>query len=433
MIARVLLLGAFVFQAGAQAPPPPSSLSPRLESFSGEVVVTSAAGGQIPVQAGMLLHEADELRTLGAAQAEVIFGTVARIDCDEYSDILFDHLKALPDSGVSFAVRQKSGTCWFKVGLGGIPGLCRIVTPAALVTAEGKAADFLVDVQTDRMSISCMGGTVHADMNGSAEQINLISGQTVVAFTDGRPLQLSRFAPDIGVAERSAQFVSGRNPPGRDTADGGNIGDRRNRPLDVVICAPPYFFGLASIQPDKGVVTIVYLPSRLLVNEYMQGVETLGQAYRYGGAAFVASLLEPLFDIPLVKYCVVSRGTAVQCAELLGNGSSVAGSRQIMKFLSADNQSADEDQGGIEAIFDALFDGLRDRNMALTPSMVSEVLQSMQTNIDAAEFMEVYDRFHSGRGWTRRDVILPAIEKPDREGALYEPDEVRCRQILKNN
>ncbi len=441
---RVLCLIIFVWQTGgiAQTRLNESNLSgTRLESFSGEIIVTAIGNRQEPPKAGMVLRTGDEVQTLGSAQSEVVIGSTARIVSDEFSDIILDRMETGSDGGSNFTIRQKSGSCWYKVGQSGSSGEFRIATPVASVTAGGKATNFLLDVQTDRISLSCIGGTVHAEMNGSAESVNLQSGQTVIAFADGRPFQLSRSAPDLGVAERSLQAAPGGSPAPRDTAArNGKIRDKTDQPFTVLICGPPYFFGVVSFQPDRGVVYIVQIPSNLHVEEYVQGVETLNQAYNYGGAPLVASLLEPLFEVHLVKYAVITRATAGQLVHQIGaviaisgNDSSHMGSSDLMRYLPTGNPSSDDDQRRVEAVMDALFDGLHDQKITLTMPMVQGLLSSMNTNIDAGELMACCARFRTGTGLTRRNLILPTIEK-QKEGKYFnDPDEIRCRQILNGN
>jgi hypothetical protein len=419
----------------------PSFSGTRIESFSGEIIVTTIGGRQVPLKAGMVLQTGDEVQTLGSAQSEIIIGSAARIVCDEFSDIILDSTESGLIGGSNLTIRQKSGSCWYKIGQSDATGEFRIMTPVAWVSAGGTATDFLLDVQTDRISLSCIGGTVHAEKNGNIESVNLQSGQTIVAFADGRPFQLARSAPDLGVAERTMQTARGVPSVTTETGSGkGKLRDKADQPFTMLICGPPYFFGVACLQPDRGVVCIVQIPSNLHVEEYVQGIETLNQAYNYGGAPLVASLLEPLFEVPLVKYCVFTRAIAGQIANQIGSGIAIPGNDTInngsgglMRYLPTEIPPSEDDQRRIEAVVDAFFDNLKDQKITLTMPMVQELLRSMKTNIDAGELMTWYARFRAETGWTRRNLVLPTIEKRE-EGRLFnDPDEIRCRQLLNSN
>jgi hypothetical protein len=412
----------------------------RLQAFSGDVVVTARDGNQIPLQAGMPLHDGDELQTLGSAQAGLTVGDLGKIDCDDFSDLLFEHAGVESDNEETVDIRQKSGTCWYSMGQNNINGSYRIATPAAAIIAAGKAADFLVAVQSDRVSVSCIGGSVHAEKSGGTETINLIAGQTAIVFIDARPFQLSRTTVDLGIAERFAQVAVPGSPAGTTaTGEEKKNAAESDHIVNVFVGEIPYFFGVVSLQPGKGLITVVHLPPQLRVDEYARGIETLDQAYLYGGPAFVASLLEPLLDIRIDKYCVMSRSTISEFASLFGgqlapgNNSTRMGSSALLKYLLGSNTLPADTRRRCNLALTSLFEGVKSKSITITMPIVSSLLNTSKTNMTAPEIMGFYSRLVAEPGLSRKDLLLPTIEKRDAGRLLSEPDEARCRSLLQSN
>jgi hypothetical protein len=424
---------------GEQAALKPPPISARLEFYYGDVVMTAKDGRTLPVREGMMVNEGDIVQTESSTQVELSIGSFSRMDIDNFSEVSFDKIGVRANDRTEVSLFQKAGACWYKIAYTAKDELYRVLTPAVAITTGGKGADFLVEIQAGQASINLIDGLLLIEKNGGGESINLISGQTVTIYNDARPFQISRLAPDLSATERFTQLTQGKKSVAA-----------KNLPFNFLFCGTPAVFFVASMQFDRGLVYTVHIPPRLSVEQYAQGITTLDEAYLYGGAPFVTSIVERILNVRCARYCIFTKENIIKTADILGgitvgiNGNAAgqikaaAGphkftSQELVKFLSPEGTTPEESRARQRQVLNAIFEGMRSKNIVLTTQTMQQILSSIGSNMDAAELMDCYIRFNSSGNWTRKDIDLPVQENRERGRIIYEPELERCRSLLESN
>ncbi|MBN1129832.1 MAG: SLBB domain-containing protein [Chitinispirillaceae bacterium] len=411
------------------------AVSVRFEFFLGDVTITGKDGRDIPVKDGIGLGEGDRIQTDLSSQAELSLGSFSRVDLDAFTELTLDRISAQEEGQTVIDLFQKAGACWYKIAYAGKNESFTVTTPATGITIDGSGADFLADIQPDRTVINLQDGRLTLERSQSTESINLISGQTATIYNDGRPIQVERLAPDMSPAERFG-------PLSREKKSAVT----RGMPVNFLFCGTPAVFILVSAQFDREVVYTVSIPPRLQVGQFAQGIQTLDEAYLYGGPTLVTSLLERVFSVRLTRHLVFTKDNVLKAVDILGGvnlnlgaASGVQPSKSAgQQKLTSANLTAFLSSGGPpeeaparqRQLFSALFDGMRDRSIVLTPVTTGQILAMVQSNFSTDEVMDYYLRLSTTPGIKQRQLTLPVQEQRIRGRLAYEPDLERCGNLL---
>lgn len=411
----------------------------RVEFFFGDVLVTSKDGRTTAAQQGIGLAEGYRITTETSSQAEVSVGAFSRININNFSDLSFDKIGTMEADRSVVEMFQKSGSCWYKIAYEKNNEQYRIIAPSATITVGGNGADFLVDIAADHVAVNLIDGLLLLERTDGGESINLISGQTVTIYNDGRPFQIAKLAPDLSAQERFSQLAQERK-----TAVSGNM------PFNFLFCGPPAALFVVSVQFDRGVVSMVIIPSQLLVDQFTDGIATIDEAYLYGGATFVSSLLERILNVRLPKYSVFTRDNVLKAANLLGGvtttlddkssaklhkkpGTQRLSSEDLSAYLSAANASPEEINQRQRQVLQAIFEGLKSKGIVLTSVTIQQILSLIESNFTTPEVMDTYIKFSTGgNNWTFKDLNLPVEESRTKGRVQYKPQLDKCRALLGN-
>jgi hypothetical protein len=63
-------------------------------------------------------------------------------------------------------------------------------------------------------------------------------------------------------------------------------------PLNFLFCGIPGIYYLFSIQFETGTTHVINIPASTSVEQFAQGFSSLNEAFLYGGAVFVATLVD---------------------------------------------------------------------------------------------------------------------------------------------
>jgi anionic cell wall polymer biosynthesis LytR-Cps2A-Psr (LCP) family protein len=80
----------------------------------------------------------------------------------------------------------------------------------------------------------------------------------------------------------------------------------------------PSVYYFISVHFETGKVHAVNIPGSVSVEEFVQGCSTLDQAFLYGGAVFVGTLIEQIMDARIPKYCVFTKDDVIRAAASFG-------------------------------------------------------------------------------------------------------------------
>jgi hypothetical protein len=411
-------------------------VSARLEFFFGDLTIISRDGSTRPQQEGLTIEEGDLVQTDVRSQAELSVGTYSRVDIDGFSEIAFDRIAAPQQDTRLTEISHRSGVCWYKVTYGTTDEQFRILTDVASITVAGSGADFLVEMTSDATVVHTMDGLLLVERVVGEEAANVISGQTVSVFNDGRPFQVTRLASEVSANERFSSLVEDRT---------GSM--MRSMPLNVLICGAPQAYYFISTQFEKGEVHAVQLPGNTLVEEFAQGFSTLNEALLYGGIVFVTTLVEQIMSIRISNYGYFAKDDVARAIAAVGgitvnvdNGTASylgmsSGLRklngsQATKYMSPAISGETDSRRRQIVVLRALFDGVYDRNIVLTALLADQILSNVETNFTPSEIMSQYVKFTSRRNWTFKSHDLPTRGVSRGNKVLYQPDLDKARSML---
>jgi hypothetical protein len=416
------------------------SIPVRVEFFFGDVLVTSKDGRSTAAQQGGALTEGSRITTESSSQSEISVGAFSRIDLDNFSDLSFDKIGTQEADRNIVEMFQKSGSCWYKVSYEKNNEQYRIIAPSATITVGGNGANFMVDIAVDHVAINLIDGLLLLERSDGGESINLIAGQTVTIYNDGRPFQIARLAPDLSAQERFSQLAQEK----KSTA-------ATNLPFNFMFYSPPSALFVVSVQFDKGIISIVHVPPQLMVEQFAEGIATLDEAYLYGGPTFVNSLLERILNIRLSKYLIFTRENVLKAVTVLGGvtttidakasaklhkpvGAQKLSIQDLSGFLSAENTTPDENQQRQRQVLEGIFEGLKGKSIVLTSVTTQQILSLIESNFSTPEVMDNYLKFSNGNvNWTSKDMNLPVEETRAKGRSMYSPQLDRCRSLLSNS
>lgn len=416
------------------------SVPVRVEFFYGDVLVTSKDGRTTAAQQGSGLGEGYRISTENSSQAEVSVGTFSRIDLDNFSDLSFDKIGTTEADRNVVEMFQKSGSCWYKITYEKNNEQVRIIAPSTTVTVSGNGANFLIAIASDNVAINLIDGQLLIERPDGGESINLIAGQTVTIYNDGRPFQIAKLAPDLSAQERFSQLQQERKTI-----------VSTNMPYNFLWCGASAAFYVISIQFDKGLVSMVDVPAQLQVDQFADGISTIAEADLYGGPTFVISLLERILNVRLNKFSVFTKDNIIKAGNIIGGvsvsldakgaaklgksaGTQKLSSTELVSYLSQGSSDAESHTNRELAVLRAIFDGLKSKGIVLTPTSVQQILSLIESNFTPGEVMDLYLKFSGGgTKWSSKEMRLPVDEIRNKGRLQYVPNLEKCRALLGNS
>jgi hypothetical protein len=415
------------------------SIAVRLEFYYGDISITGKDGRSVPAQEGIVLSEGDRIATELSSQVELSIGSFSRVDLDAFSELTFDRLSIADNGNITLDLFQKMGVCWYKIAYADKNEAYRVVIPGGSVSIAGSGADFLVDIQPDQTTINCTDGQLGIERTGGTESINLITGQSATLYNDGRPIQVSRLAPDMSATERFSQLTQEKKSV-----------TLRGQPLNFLFCGTPAVFFAISVQFDKGIIYTIDIPPRLVVEQFTQGIYTLDEAFLYGGPALANSIIERILNIRLTRYTQFTRDDILKTADILGGlnatldakasaqlkmkmGANKLMSQNLAAYLSSARNSPEEVEVHERQLLGSLIQGIRDKSIVLTPPTTAQILSLIESNFTTQEVMDFYLRLSTSSSVLQKHVNLPVHEQRTKGRLVFEPDLEKCRAIVKAN
>lgn len=419
----------------------PASLNPaqpvaRLEFFTGEMSVIAPDGKTRQPQVGMMVDNGNRLQTDARSQSEVSLGSFSRIDIDNFSEVGFDTVGLALGEGVISSVEHRSGSAWYKVVYSEKSEVFRVRAGLANLTVGGSGADFVIESVSDRVRIHVTDGLVLAERPDGGEVINVIAGQTVNAYKDNRPFQVTRLSMEISPGERFAQLTKEK-------------GDYLSRfmPLNFMFCALPDVFYFVTIRFQDGTFNIVRLPGETSVQQFAQGINTLSEALLLGGTSYATTVTEQMLGTRINNYSIMTRDDIVRMVTTLGGitlkvddktagylrikaGEQKLGGEQVIKFMSPAISGPGESKQRQEQVIKAIFDGMRNRNIVLSATVASSLITNVQTNFSANDIMSNYGKFSSRGTWEFKTFTLPGKLTVADGRSLFEPDLDAARKLF---
>ncbi len=408
----------------------------RLEFYLGELSVLSADGRVRPRREGMSISKGDRVITEEQSQAELSLDTYSRIDMDNFSELSFDKIGETENDKQHSELFQKTGLCWYKIVYTDNREVFKVVTPLANITVAGKGADFTVDAKYSEVVVDISDGLVLVERQDGGEAINLIAGQTVTIYDDGRPFQVAELSPEISVTERFSRLTRMKTDA-----------MLRHMPFNFLFCGLPVVFHAVSVQFDKNEVHVVHLPANTAVGEFVQGFSTLQEAFLYGGPVFAGTLVERILNARVPKYLVLEKEDILRIGSMIGGVTvmvdqhaagvmNVKGGRQqirgemLMKYLSPGiSGGADNEMRQME-VLKSIFEMLESRQVVMTAMLADQIFSSIDANITTSEIMQHYRNFSDKSNWRFVTHSLPGRRVRVDGRMLHDPILEKSRTIF---
>ncbi|MBN1575282.1 MAG: LCP family protein [Chitinispirillaceae bacterium] len=412
------------------------SLSVRLEFFFGELSVISVDGRSVPQHERLTISPGDRILTEASSQAELSAGLYSRIDMDNFAELVFDKIGVAENERILTELYQKAGACWHKIVYARNSELFRINTIPVAISVGGSGADFLVDAQSDRITINLMDGLLLVERTGGGEAINMISGQSATIFTDERPFQITKLTPDISINEQFAQL----------SREKVNYLSRQ-MPLSILFCGTPAVFYFINVYYDRASYTVVHLPGELLIEQFANGISTLDQAFLYGGPVMVATFVERILDTRIPKYIVFDKNDIVKVAGAMGGlqadvdrgaasylqraaGKQKLSDQALVRYLSPSISGIEDARRRQSEMLKTLFNGLQSRSLIPTLMLADQIIGSTETNFGATEIMDNYGKFCEKTNWHYRELTIPAAAERRGNRNCLNPKLDQCKILL---
>ncbi|MFW6220908.1 MAG: LCP family protein [Fibrobacterota bacterium] len=408
----------------------------RLEFLLGEISILSKDGRLRPQQEGMSITEGDRVITDEQAQAELSLNTYSRIDMDNFSELSFDKIGENRDGKQFHELFQRTGLCWYKIVYAEKSQVFKVITPLATVTVAGKGANFTIDVKYSEVVVDVTDGLLLIERPKSGEAINLIAGQTVRIYDDGRPFQVSKTQQEISASERFSELTRMKTEA-----------MLKHMPFNFLFCGLPVVFHAVSVQFQKGEVHIIHIPANTAVGEFAQGFSTLQEAFLYGGPSFASSLVERILNTQMPKYMVMEKEDILRLASMLGgvsvtvdpraasalnikSGSQMISGEMLMKYLSPGISGSKDNELRQMQVLKAIFGMLESKEVIMTGMLADQIFSSIDANVSPTEIMRHYRNFSSRSNWQLVTHSLPGRQKMQSSRLLHDPILERSRTIL---
>ena len=410
----------------------------NLEFFMGQVSIIAADGKSRVIEEGLEIAEGDRILTEEKSQAELSFNKFSRIDIDEFSECVVDKINADDKGKKLVSLFQKAGACWYKIVYADKTEIFKAVTPFVNITVAGTGADFMVVVKQDEIDIHDMDGLLLVERTSGAEAINMISGQSAVVFRDNRPFQVTQLAAEVNPADRFSILTKAKS----DFV-------MRHMPLNFLLCAVPGVYYFISVQFESGKAHTVHIPGSTSIEEFVQGCSTLDQAFLYGGAVFVSTLIEQIMDSRIPKYLVFTKDDVIRTAAAFGGisvdvddkaaaairlprGVQKLNNEQLINYLKPGLSGAEDFQMRQIRTIRAVFEGFRSKNIVLTALLAQQLLATLETNFTSIEVMNQYAKFSEVKNWSFKEHDLPLKKVVQNGKSRDDPNLEECKTLLQN-
>lgn len=410
----------------------------RLEFFLGEVSIISSEGRDRIVQEGMGIQEGDRILTEEKSQAELSLNTYSRIDMDNFAEITFDKIGVDDDGRNTIDIFQKTGVCWYKIAYTDKNEQCKTLTPLVNITVGAKGADFTVDVKYSETVVSVNDGLLLVERPDGSDIMNVITGQSVTIYNDGRPFSVSQISGEANVTDRFRALAKTK----ADIV-------MKHMPFNFIFYSMPNVFYFISVQFDQSTMHVVQLPPQTSISFFVQGFSTLQEAFLYGGPVFTSTLIERIMNTRIPKYAMFSKDDILRTALAIGGlkvsvDSKAASSMQlkqgrhtltgqsIVSFLRPDISGDKDSERRQFEVLKSLFDQLRTKNIILTSLLSEQILTNIETNISSIETMKHYKNFISRKNWSFKSYNLPVTVRSEEGKNILEPNLEESRKLILN-
>lgn len=408
----------------------------RLEFYFGNISIISSIGRERVIQEGLMLNEGDRILTEEQTQAEISLNSFSRVDMDKYSEISFDKIGKDKEDRNVIDLFQKNGLCWYKVSYSDKSEKINVSTPLAKVTISGKGSDFTVDSKYSETVINCIDGLVLVERPDGSDPVNVIAGQSVTIFNDGRPFLITKMSRDLDITRNFSQLVKTKVEI-----------IMRHMPFNFLFLSPPQAYYLVSIQFDKQTIHLVNIPYHTSVSFFVQGVETMNEAYLYGGPVFMSTIVERIMNTKIPKYIVFDKEDILRAASSVGglnisvdpkaasvmnlkSGRQKLGHEDLFTFMQSSLSGYVDSKRRQEVVLYSLFEQIKSGNIGITTILAEQVTNDAETNIMVSEILTHYKNFMSKKKWKFVTHDLPVIEKKEKNITIYEVDYDEARKLL---
>jgi hypothetical protein len=407
----------------------------RLEFFFGELSVIAADGRSLPQHSGLTINPGDRIITEEASQAEISLGNYTRIDLDKFSELAFDKIGAVENDQAVVELYQKSGGIWYKAVYEKNLDMLKIATQNASFTVGGSGADFFIDIQQDQTTVNLSDGLILIEKNDGTESINLITGQTVTIYNDGRPFQITKLLSEFNTNDIFSQLSKEKI----------NYLSKY-MPLNILLCAPPSVFYVLNVNYQGSVINTTQIPSQTLIETFAQDIESLAQAYLYGGPVFVSTFVERILNLKIHKYIVIDRNNLLRIANGMGGLNAIVDEKaatelriargahklngsQILTYLTP-NGGFEESRIRQSNLIRNLYDDLRKKSFIPTLLLTEQLLTNTESNFIPSDLMEQYNKFMNKTNWSFKEHIIPISIVKRNNSVYYEADLIKCKMLF---
>lgn len=407
-----------------------------LEFYFGEVAVIAADGKTKGIREGIHIQVGDRVLTEARSQAEFSVNEYSKIDMDDFSELTFDKIGEQQQEKTVTEVFQRSGICWYKTAYAEKSDLFRVVTPLATISAAGTGGDFMVEVKYDEVKVHCIDGLLLAESMSGEETINLISGQSVNAFGDGRPFQVRSLAPDVNPSDRFSKLSKAKSDF-----------ILRQMPLNFIVYGIPNSYYMVSIRYDLSKATIIHLPGGMWVDQFVQGVSTLDEALLQGGPVLASTVVERLLQVKIPKYMVLRRDAVIRLAASLGevsinvdpkaatylgtrSGRQRLSGEQLIRFMSPAISGWEDGRRRQQTVLKGLFESFRTRSVVMTALLANQIVSGSETNFSSTDLMNEYGKFTSRDNWSYSLPVVPGMTSMKEGRTYFNPDPGEAAKIL---
>ncbi|MBN1983348.1 MAG: LCP family protein [Chitinivibrionales bacterium] len=399
----------------------------RLEFFFGDLSILSADGTGKTVSEGLMIEEGDRVLIEEKSQAEISINNYSRIDMDNFSELTFDKISRDEAGNKSVRLFQKTGVCWYKLLFSDKKETYKVQTPIVVISLGGKNSDFTVDVKFDEMTVSCYDGLLLIERPDGSEAMNIIAGQSVTIYNDGRPFTVSKLAEGDNSAERFNLLIKTKAEM-----------IVKHMPLNIFMVVSPQTFYCISLQNDFGIARIVRLPADLSVQLFVQGFTTLQEAFLYGGPVFSSTLIERILNMRIPNYIVFEKDDIARTVASIGGvkvivdekasaflnmkkGIQLIDTRRLFDFLQPSLSGVEDSHRRQVAVLKSIFEEILSKNIIVTSLLAEQILTNVETNMKTVDVVRYYQNLLGQKKWTFKDFVVPTYEKKVENRTIYEP------------
>ncbi len=417
----------------------PASLNSfvRVEFLLDQPTVLSSDGSSRNVHEGMEINEGDRLICEENSQAELSLNSFSRIDLDSYSELEFDKIDEDMNGKRVTQLFQRAGMCWYQIVYARKSELVIVNTPLGKLTVGGKGADFTVEVNYSEVIVSNTDGFLLIEREETGESMNLIAGQSVTIYEDGRPLSVGRVSEDMAPAQRFSGLAEARVDA---------MVDRL--PFNFLFVAEPNSFYVFSVSHADKLVQIVGMSARTAIGDFARGYKTLQESVLKGGTTTASSIAERILGVRIPKYAQLAKEDVIKTAQIIGGvaldvddaaaasmgisgGTNALKGLELIQYLKPSISGTGDAERRQMRLLRAIYGALAEEEIVLNPVMLEGIITGVNTNITAAEAMKQYKLFTSDSEWKLRMHSLPTRSVRLGNSTVEEPILEECRELLK--